>query len=993
MNADQLRNTFTKFFVDRDHLALPAASLVPNDPSMLFTIAGMVQFKPYFLGEAPPPGPRATTVQPCVRTVDIDVIGTTSRHVTFFEMLGNFSFGEYFKDLAIAYAWELFTDALGLDPEQLWVTVHVSDDEADALWREVPGLLEGRLQRLEEDNFWKMGETGPCGPCSEIFFDRGPKYGPGGGPAQGGERYVELWNLVFMQYERHHDGSLTALPRRNIDTGAGLDRILTQIQGVESVFDTDLVAPILEAASAATGRVYGSTEETDIGLRIVADHARTFTFLISDGVFPSNESRGYVLRRLIRRAVLVAQRLGAKGLVTPGVIDVVTDVMGSAYPKLLRERDMIKRIALHEEEAFLRTLRSGTTLLEAELAAGSAVGGDVAFQLHDTYGFPIDLTEEIARERGIAVDRHGFDLAMEEQRQRAREAGRAVASASERVTAAWSEIRTEFGPTQFLGYHEAKVEARVLAVIPSSVEKSFANVDGEQAPESANLIEVFLDRTPFYAEGGGQVGDTGWITTTTGRVSVLDTTTVVEGLIRHLGYLLEGSIEAGQEAEATIDCDRRESIRRNHTGTHLLHWALRQVLGDHVRQQGSLVAPDRLRFDFSHFGPMSEEEIAQVEDLVNSEILRNEPVRVYETTRKQAEGAGAIAFFGEKYGENVRVVKAGQFSVELCGGTHVSSLGTIGPLQVVSESSIGSNTRRLEAVTGKASLERFRFYERTVEEAAQRLRTQPSDLVSAVDRLFANQRMLEEQLRTLRSDQLRKEADVLAAEAAGPTGGPATAGPATAGPATAGPATAGPAGRGAVGRVVARRDGLEAGELRDLAIAVRDHPGVEAVGLVGITGPERVAVVVAARKSSGTDARAAAVLAAAAVGGGGGGAAELATAGGRNVASVDQALAKLSEALGSHAEFASEPKHEPGLEREVRAEPISEVESESEQGQDHDSKPELEGKSDSMAATDLAPDQGLMAGSRPVTGADPAAESGEAAESAPASETHGPVSA
>ncbi|MFZ2056939.1 MAG: alanine--tRNA ligase [Acidimicrobiales bacterium] len=885
MNADQLRNTFTKFFVDRGHLALPAASLVPNDPSMLFTIAGMVQFKPYFLAEAPPPGPRATTVQPCVRTVDIDVTGTSARHVTFFEMLGNFSFGDYFKDLAIAYAWELLTGELGLDPEHLWVTVHVSDDEAEALWRDIPGLLPGRLQRLDEDNFWKMGETGPCGPCSEIFFDRGSQYGPGGGPAQGGERYVELWNLVFIQYNRHADGSLTELPQRNIDTGAGLDRILTQIQGVESVFDTDLIAPVLDAASAVTGRVYGSTEETDVGLRIVADHARTFTFLISEGVFPSNESRGYVLRRLIRRAVLVAQRLGAKGLVTPDVIDVVTDVMGGAYPKLQRDRDLVKRIAVHEEEAFLRTLRSGTTLLEAELATGgSAVGGDIAFQLHDTYGFPIDLTEEIARERGIEVDRRGFDMAMEAQRRRAREAGRAGTAAAEDVAAAWSEIRMKFGPTQFLGYQEVDAESRVLAVMPSSVEHLFANVDGEQAPDAAELIEVFLDRTPFYAEAGGQVGDTGSITTSTGRVRVLDATSVVEGLTRHLGYLLEGSIEAGQEAAAAIDRERRESIRRNHTGTHLLHWALRQVLGDHVRQQGSLVAPDRLRFDFSHFGPMSEEEIWRVEDLVNSEILRNEPVRVHETTRQEAEGAGAMAFFGEKYGDIVRVVEAGDYSVELCGGTHVNALGTIGPLQVVSEASIGSNTRRIEAVTGEASLARLRLFERTVEQAAQRLRTQALDLPSAVDRLLASQRALEEQLRTLRSEQLRNEADVLAAEADGPG-------------ATDGSAIGQVAGR-VFGRVVGRRDGLEAGELRDLAIAVRDHPGVEAVGLVGVTGPERVALVVAARKGSGIDARAAAVLAATAVGGGGGGTPELATAGGRNVAGIEEALIKLGEALG-----------------------------------------------------------------------------------------------
>jgi alanyl-tRNA synthetase len=873
VNADQLRNTFTKFFVDRGHLALPAASLVPNDPSMLFTIAGMVQFKPYFLAESPPPAPRATTVQPCVRTVDIDVVGTTSRHLTMFEMLGNFSFGDYFKETAISYAWELLTEQLGIDPERLWVTVHVSDDEAEELWRAVPGLIEGRVQRLDEDNLWSMGDTGPCGPDSEIFFDRGPKYGPDGGPAQGGDRYPEIWNLVFMQYDRHGDGSLTELPQRNIDTGAGLDRILTLIQGVESVFDTDLIVPILEVVSSATGRRYKHTEEDDVGLRVVADHARTFTLLISDGVFPSNESRGYVLRRLIRRAVLVARRLGAKGFVTPDVIDVVAEVMGSAYPKVVRDRELIKRIAMHEEEAFLRTLRSGTALLEAELATGgSAVKGEVAFQLHDTYGFPIDLTEEIARERGIEVDRPGFDEAMGQQRRRAREAGRAGASAAgEAVTAEWSEIRAKFGPTEFLGYDEAEAESRVLAVLSSSVVRSFSNVDGDQAPESKALIEVFLDRTPFYAEGGGQVGDTGTITTATGKVRVLDATSVVEGLTRHLGYLVDGSIEAGQEAAAAIDLERRESIRRNHTGTHLLHWALRKVLGDHVRQQGSLVAPDHLRFDFSHFGPMTGDEIGRVEDLVNSEVLRNEPVSIHETTRKEAEAAGAMAFFGEKYGAVVRVVEAGAFSIELCGGTHVNALGAIGPLRIVSEASIGSNTRRIEAVTGAAFVARLRLFERAAEKAAQRLRTQPLDIPAAVDRLIASERALKDELGTLRSEQLRKEADALA-DRAGKSGGV----------------------------VVARRDGLDAGKLRDLAIAVRDHDAVEVVALVGVTGPERVGLVIAARKSSGIDASEAARMAAAAVGGGGGGSPDLATAGGRNVGGIPEALAKLAAALGEH---------------------------------------------------------------------------------------------
>ena len=537
-----------------------------------------------------------------------------------------------------------------------------------------------------------------------------------------------------------------------------------------------------------------------------------------------------------------------------------------------RDRELIKRIAVHEEEAFLRTLRAGSTLLEAELASGAGpVSGDVAFQLHDTYGFNIELTEEIARERGIDVDRQGFDVAMQEQRQRAREAGRAGvagASGAEEVAEAWSKIRFEFGPTQFLGYQQEEAEGRVLAVLASSVEASFANVDGERAPEASTLIEVFLDRTPLYAEGGGQVGDTGSITTSTGRVRVLDTTSVVEGL--HASPRLPPRGIRSRRARtpsrsSTTSADA--SIRRNHTGTHLLHWALRQVLGDHVRQQGSLVAPDHLRFDFSHFGPMSEEEIARVEDLVNAEMLGNEPVRTHESSRQQAESAGAIAFFGDKYGEVVRVVEAGHDSVELCGGTHVGALGTIGPLQVVSEASIGSNTRRIEAVTGAASLSRLRFLERTVDSAAQRLRSHPGDLPAAVDRLIESQRALEAQLKSLRSEQLRKEADELAGRADDK------------------------------GRVVARRDGLEAGELRDLAIAVRDHPGVAAAGLAGAIG-DRVALVVATHKDSGIDARAAASAAAAVVGGGGGGLPELATAGGRDLSAIDEAVRKLSEALG-----------------------------------------------------------------------------------------------
>jgi alanyl-tRNA synthetase len=871
MDAERLRTAFTQFFVERAHAPLPPASLIPNDPTVLFTIAGMVQFKAYFLGEAIPPNPRATTIQPCLRTLDIEEVGHTPRHCTFFEMLGNFSFGDYFKSDAIPWAWEFVTEVLGFDPEQLWVTVHVSDDEAAELWVETTSVRPERVQRLDEDNFWQMGETGPCGPSSEIFFDRGAEYGPGGGPAlDGSDRYTEIWNLVFTQFDRSADGALTPLPQRNIDTGAGLDRLLVTLEGVPHVQAIDCVAPIVERAAELTGTRIGAEERSDVALRVIADHSRAFAFAVADGVFPSNEGRGYVLRRLIRRAVLRAHQLGRVDLVTPDLVDAVIGTMGGAYPKLTRDAERIRRVVVHEEEAFLRTLRQGTNLLEEALGTGTGhIPGDVAFRLHDTFGFPFELTKEVAAERGLAVDEAGFEREMAEQRRRARDSARAGAVAPGEAGARWREIRDEHGATAFLGYDEVASEARVLAVLPSAVEAGFANVDGERAPEGAALLEVFLDRTPFYAEGGGQVGDTGTLTTATGEFRVLDTTEVLDGLTRHLGYVVAGSIEPGTVARASIDVERRDAIRRNHTGTHLLHWALRRVLGDHVRQQGSLVAPDRLRFDFSHFGPLSTEEVAEVEDLVNSTVLTDAPVVTDETTRDEAERVGAIAFFGEKYGERVRMVHAGPESVELCGGTHVRALGMIGPLRVVSESSIGANTRRIEAVTGTSSLERFRQVDRTLEAAAELLRAAPAEVPQAVDRLAMRARSLEDELRQLRRDQLGADASALAASA-----------------------------QSEDGVAVARRDGLDANSLRDLALAVRDRGGVRAVGLAGHPGDGRVAIVVAVTKDSGLDARMVASEAAKLVGGGGGGSPELATAGGRDPSSIDLAVARLRELLG-----------------------------------------------------------------------------------------------
>jgi alanyl-tRNA synthetase len=871
MQAEHLRTAFTEFFVERGHTVVAPASLIPNDPSVLFTIAGMVQFKSFLTGEAPAPYPRATTIQPCLRTSDIEIIGTTQRHCTFFEMLGNFSFGDYFKEKAIPWAFEFVTEILGFDADRLWVTVHHSDDEAAEIWPSTTVIPAERVQRLGEDNFWQMGDTGPCGPSSEIFFDRGPEFGLGGGPANDpSDRYPEIWNLVFMQYNRSGDGELTPLPKRNIDTGAGLDRLLVILQDVPNVQATDIVAPIVREAERLTGRRLSVGGRTETSLRVIGDHSRAFTFLVADGVFPSNEGRGYVLRRLIRRTVLRANQLGSKGLVVPDLVDVVVQTMGAAYPKLVSGIDRIKKVAVHEEETFLRTLRQGMTLLEAELSKGAeTVPGDVAFRLHDTFGFPFEVTVEVSEERGVSVDEEGFERAMAEQRLRAKDASKLGGTTPEELAEVWRALRVEHGPTDFLGYSDVAADATVIGVLPSAVAGDFANVDGEAAPDGSPLLEVFLDRTPFYAEGGGQVGDTGEILTPTGRFRVLDTTTVVDGLTRHLGYVTDGRIEAGEEASAAIDVTRRDAIRRNHTGTHLLHWALREVLGDHVRQQGSLVAPDRLRFDFSHFGPLTRDEIVQIEDLVNGEVLGDKAVETEITSREDAESEGAIAFFGEKYGEHVRVVHAGRASVELCGGTHVAALGMIGPLRILSERSIASNTRRLEATTGTTSLEMMRAVDEVLADAAEVLQSAPLEVAGAAERAQARQRLLEHELTALRLAQLGVDAESLAAMAVAGSG-----------------------------IVVARRDGLDPNALRDLALRVRDRPDVRAVGLAGVPGDDgRVALVVAAAKGSGIDARVVASAAARAVGGGGGGSPELATAGGKVVAGIGEALEAMRELL------------------------------------------------------------------------------------------------
>lgn len=846
MEAAELRSIFLSYFAERGHTVVPSASLIPHDPSLLFTIAGMVPFKPYFLEEETPPYDRAVSIQKCFRAPDIDIIGTTQRHLTFFEMMGNFSFGDYFKDRAIEFAWGLITEGFGLDPDRLWVTVHLSDDEAESIWRDVIGVRPERIQRLDEDNFWGMGESGPCGPCSEIFYDKGPSFGADGGPAFGGDdRFIEFWNLVFMQYERGPGGSLTDLPTKNIDTGAGFERVLSILNGVESVFATDLFAPLLETASRAVGVPLGRGESSDVAIRRIAEHGRAMTMLVADGVLPTNEGRGYVLRRIIRRAILAARRSGSDAPLVASLVDATIEKMGGAYPVLVKDRELIIEILEREEVGFGRTLRTGMSLLdEAEAAVrasgGTVISGDVAFRLHDTHGFPIELTDEIAAESGLVVDHDGFSNAMTAQRERARSAAKTLRLADD---SQYRDLVERHGATEFVGRDVSRysVESEVVAIL-----------SGE------DFSELFLDVTPFYAESGGQVGDTGVIVTETGRFDVRDTQSVAGGLIAHRGRL-HGEILPGQLAVATIDPERRDATRRNHTATHLLHAGLRAVLGDHVRQQGSYVGPDRLRFDFSHGTALADEDLTAILTMVNGDVVHNEDVDTIQTSKHEAETMGAIAFFGDKYGDQVRVVRAGSHSLEFCGGTHVDRLGDIGQVQVLGESSIGANTRRIEAVSGLGALRRAQELERVVSSVAGILKTAQDDVVPALSRLLERQRDLEREVGSLRQAQLVALADQLHAATSAPV-------------------------------VAARVDGLTGEQLRSLAQEVqrRGHRLSVFAGLAD----GKVAIAVATDES--LDAVQVVKELAPMVGGGGGGSSRVALAGGRDPSGIDKVVAAAS---------------------------------------------------------------------------------------------------
>ena len=870
-SANQLREAFTGFFESKGHTPVQSASLIPHDPTVLFTVAGMVPFKPYFVGDEAAPYKRAVSVQKCARAGgkhnDLDDVGRTKRHLVFFEMMGNFSFGDYFKSDAIPWSWELVTEVFGFDGDQLWITVHESDDEAEQIWHDVVGVPMNRIQRLgDADNFWQMGDTGPCGPCSEIHIDRGAAFGPDGGPLNDkkGDRFLEFWNLVFMQFNQAKDGSRTPLPKPSIDTGAGLERILALMQGTDSVWETDVLFPLVQQAQSLTSAKYraGDYDDRDsFSLRVLAEHARSATMLVNDGVFPSNEGRGYVLRRIIRRAVRHAYLLGTEKLVMPKLTETALEVMRSAYPELDANKDFILGVLTKEEESFRQTLKTGVTILEDELSGGAKkLGGSTAFLLHDTYGFPLELTQEIASERNVEVDVEGFEKEMSAQRKRAKSARKGAAVDASSVES-YRAVMEQHGTTTFVGYESTNSTSTVLAVLP---------VVGEST-ENANTVEIFLDLTAFYAESGGQVGDTGVITSSTGEARVVDTTFALPGLRKHTCEMTRGVIESGQQVQASVDVLVRDATRRNHTATHVLHWALRQVLGEHVKQAGSLVSDERLRFDFSHYASVTQDEIEQIERLANSEVLRNTQTRNYETSKDEATAAGAIAFFGDKYGDMVRVLEAGN-SIELCGGTHVRATGDIGLIKIVAESSIGSNLRRIEAVTGENALSFVLDASRTLHSAADLLGASSTDMVATVKRKLSEIKGLQDEIKQLRGAQARQLAGGLAAKHVN-------------------------------GVVISRVDGITPNDLRELALAVRQDAQVKLVVLGGVTDTGGVALV--ATVSSGVSLSAGELIkdAAKAVGGGGGGKGDIATAGGKNPAALDEALEiarrVATEAIGS----------------------------------------------------------------------------------------------
>jgi alanyl-tRNA synthetase len=759
LKASEIRAKWLEFFASKGHKIEPSASLVPhNDPSLLWINAGMAPLKVYFDGRVVPENPRIANSQKCIRTNDIENVGKTRRHHTFFEMMGNFSIGDYFKEEVITWAWEFLTSPawIGFDPERLSVTVYPEDTEAYDYWNKKIGLPEERIYKLQ-DNFWDIGE-GPCGPCTEIFYDRGDKYGdlsdPECWPGGENERFLEVWNLVFSQFNHNKDGSYTPLPNKNIDTGAGLERLASIMQDVDSNFDTDLFKPLISKTCEMAGVTYHTNEEHDVALKVIADHIRTVAFAVGDGVLPSNEGRGYIIRRLLRRAVRYGKVLGMEKpflyLLTP----LVGEIMGSYYPEVVDKREFIERVIRTEEERFHETLSDGLNILaalveEAKKSGSTQIGGESAFKLYDTYGFPFDLTEDFAAEKGMTVDREGFDAAMQEQRSRARSARQE----SESMKVQGGPLADFTDKTEFVGYNELIVPATVIAIVH---ENQFVDLVG-----TGEICQVVLDRTPFYAESGGQVSDHGTISSGSLTLQVQEVGKAPHGQHVHTVTVISGVLRKGEKVEAAVSRELREDTIKNHTATHLLHKALKEVLGDHVNQAGSLVSPDRLRFDFSHFGSITAEELQDVEKRVNAQIWASTEVDISLKAIADAKAMGAMALFGEKYGDIVRVVRVGDYSLELCGGCHVGNTNQIGSFKIVSESGIGSGIRRIEAVTGRGA---YLFYEdqlQLLKESAALLKANTSDLPKRIDGLHQQLKELSRENESLRGKLNRIEAGSL----------------------------------------------------------------------------------------------------------------------------------------------------------------------------------------------------------------------------------------
>jgi len=876
LKSEEIRERFLEYFRRKEHRVVKSSSLIPDDPTLLLTNAGMNQFKPYFLGSAKPDFIRATSCQKCVRTTDIEKVGYTARHLTFFEMLGNFSFGDYYKREAIPWAWEFLTAEMGLDGERMYCSVFSDDDEAYEIWRDVVGVGEERLVRLgEEDNFWKMGATGPCGPCSEILYDQGEEFSCGKPDCKPGcdcDRYLELWNLVFMQYDRDDKGELDPLPSKNIDTGLGLERLASVLQGAVNNFETDTLFRMVQSASDLAGVGYGENKDSDISLKIVADHTRAVSFMVGDGVLPSNEDRGYILRRLIRRAVRHGRLLGITDIFLPRIVDVVVETMGDAYPDLKQNHAYITSIIRSEEERFSQTLRSGLIYFEEAIAeiktrGGETISGEVVFHLHDTLGFPLELTRELARERGLRLDEQSFDKLMHEQKERAR-AARVEEGFSHQVQEIYTEIIDNYGETDFTGYETLREKAKAVAIVAG--ERAMAQAgEGEE-------VEVFLDRTPFYGEMGGQVGDMGRISWSSGEAEVSDTYRPAQGLISHRTRVEKGTLKTGDMVEVEVDSDRRNAIRRNHTATHILHWALRQVLGDHAKQAGSLVEAQRFRFDFTHFAAMTRDELARVEELANRKIIEDLPVRAYITAFEYASSINAVALFGEKYEDYVRVVEVDEISRELCGGTHVGRTGEIGQLMITSESGIGANMRRIEALTGMNAYYFHRRRQDMTDELAAALKAEPGHLPERVDKVLQRIKELEAELKKRDREDVASmvdrgvewREDVLA---------------------------------GGEKILTATVDEFKPQDLRELAERTLTKHSAGIVGIVTVYGDKANMVVAASKElvDRGIDAVELMKKAGKLLGGGGGGRPDMAVGGGSNVSDIEEALSAMVKEAGS----------------------------------------------------------------------------------------------